>query len=194
MSARQGRIRWDSGCTVSYLRRVRDRPLADHPAALHDVAARGETGRHTRSDQAACSACGQSVTSKHADCRSPRGGGVHGALASLSSWNAKSHASLRGSRCPFAQASNLASPTDRSAPPLANTRVPASTRGAVSAAPSTRLPFLVRSRHAKRCAVSRLWCIRGPTKAGLIPTGGGPRDAGVRTGLHRRAVPERRRS
>jgi hypothetical protein len=30
-----------------------------------------------------------------------------------------------------------------------------------------------RTRHAKRCAVSRPWRTRGPTKAGLIPTGGG---------------------
>jgi hypothetical protein len=35
------------------------------------------------------------------------------------------------------------------------------------------LLLLVQSRHAKRCAVSRPWRTRGPTKAGLIPTGGG---------------------
>jgi hypothetical protein len=44
----------------------------DHAAALHDVAARGETGRHNRNDQAACSACGQSVTSKHPTAARPQ--------------------------------------------------------------------------------------------------------------------------
>ena len=75
-------------------------------------------------------------------------------------------------RLPLCPGDEHSGAADRAAQlhPLARFTPAASRRAAVSA-PSTRLPVLVLSRHAKRSAVSRPWRTSGPPKAGLVPTG-----------------------
>jgi hypothetical protein len=73
---------------------------------------------------------------------------------------------------------NLASPKDRSAPPLANTRALASTIGAVSA-PSTRLPVLVQGSDATHATRLLARSAGSQLPASALTTPGAPDEASL---------------